>query len=164
VDHFRDHLSRVLLFKNLFPQLLAQHAETSSPEVLAKLFNDTFPADVIRDEETMSTLSMLGTRIERVTTQLPKFQHVANATTELLNSFFSWKPAPDMTTLDQQIYYRKRHLRDHVFNLPQNVALRDHLLSVGYHPDFFSRDLEKEFGREFQDDLVELVHGVPRHR
>lgn len=156
VDAFRDHLSRVLLFKNLFPQLLAQHAETSSPEFLANLFLQTFPSDVIRDEETMAVLSSLGTRIDRVNNHLQKFQHVANATTDLLSAFFAWTPEmssaggnssgsfmhSSQMNAEQQIYFRKKHLREHVFNLPANQALRAHLVSVGYHPDFFAKDLE----------------------
>lgn len=142
VDEFRDRLSRVLLFKNLFPQVLKEHAESSSPDALAQLFNDTFPADVVRDAPTMEVLAMLGTRIERVNTQLPKFQHVATAAADLLNLFLSWKPAPDMTTLESQVYHRRRFLNDHVFNLPANVALRTHLISVGYHPDLFAKNLE----------------------
>ena len=168
VDAFRDHLSRVLLFKNLFPQLLAQHAETQSPEFLANLFLQTFPSDVIRDDETMATLSLLGTRIDRVNHHLQKFQHVATATTNLLSAFFEWKPdgtasfpsssssssshsyssssssaqASSMSSPSQQIYYRRKHLRDLVFNMPANQSLRSHLVSVGYHTDFFAKDLE----------------------
>lgn len=159
IESFRDHLSRVLLFKNLFPMLLSEHAETYTPEQLAKLFLDTFPADIIRDEETMSTLSLLGTRIDHVTNQLPKFAHVAQATTQVLNEFFKWTPDPSSSRvvipegtsnftaeqkseLARRIYYRKQHLNDVVYNLAQNVALRSHLLSMGYHPDFFARNFE----------------------
>jgi hypothetical protein len=156
IDAFRDHLSRVLLFKNLFPQLLAQQAESESPEALAKLFMDTFPPDVIRDEETMSVLSSLGTRIERVTNQLQKFQHVSSAMTSLLNTFLSWKPSPEMDNLAQQIYFRRRHLRDLVFHMPANEALRAHLISVGYHPDFFQKDLEIRVDVDDRRNLDEL--------
>ena len=159
IESFRDHLSRVLLFKNLFPTLLSEHAETYTPEQLAKLFLDTFPADIIRDEETMSTLSLLGTRIDHVTSQLPKFAHVAQATTQVLNEFFKWTPDPNSSSvvipegtsnfspeqkseLARRIYYRKQHLNDVVYNLAQNVALRSHLISMGYHHDFFSRNFE----------------------
>lgn len=159
INSFRDHLSRVLLFKNLFPTLLSEHAETYTPEQLAKLFLDTFPADIIRDEETMSTLSILGTRIDHVTNQLPKFAHVSQAVTQTLNEFFKWTPdslvphvaIPEGTSnftpaqkseLARRIYYRKQHLNDAVYNHPQNVALRTHLISMGYHRDFFAKNLE----------------------
>ena len=159
INAFRDHLSRVLLFKNLFPTLLNEHAETYTPEQLAKVFHDTFPLDIIRDEETMATLSLLGTRIDHVTNQLPKFAHVAQTTTQILNQFFQWTPPENLShvpipedasnfspeqkmELARRIYYRKQHLNEHVYNLPQNAALRAHLESMGYHPDFFSRNLE----------------------
>lgn len=142
VDNFRDRLSRVLLFKNLFPQILKEHAESSSSDVLAQLFLDTFPADVVKDAETMNVLAMLGTRIERVNTQIPKFQHVATAAADLLNLFLNWKPTADMPSLESQIYHRRRFLNDHVYNLAANVALRAHLVSVGYHSDFFAKNLE----------------------
>lgn len=166
IEAFQDHLSRLMLFKNLFPQLLSERAENQSPEELAKLFLNTFPEDVIRDEETMSTLSTLGSRIDHITRQLPNFVHVANTTTGLLNDFLSWTPPSDSPAahshqsstpsssssissasaskadLARRIYYRRKFLDEMVYNHPLNVALRSHLVNMGYHKDFFSKNLE----------------------
>lgn len=123
-NNAKDRINRLILFKNLFFVELEKNKEKTAEELNA-IFQSKFPQDMVQDETTMSLLTSLSLRIERITLALPKWKHVADFTVNLLNQFFAMEFPDDLpSTNEAKLKYRREQLDKIVYQLPKNQEMR----------------------------------------
>eukprot|EP01125_Pyxidicula_operculata_P010404 TRINITY_DN3421_c1_g2_i2.p1 TRINITY_DN3421_c1_g2~~TRINITY_DN3421_c1_g2_i2.p1 ORF type:complete len:1774 (+),score=439.41 TRINITY_DN3421_c1_g2_i2:2-5323(+) len=156
ISRLSSLLSRVVLYRNLFPNELKSNQHLSTDDLI-KLFGSKFPPEVIEDRSTMNVLTSLSQRIERITNNLTKYKHVADEAIKCLDIMFNLDiPNAEKLNNNEKLKYRIEYLNNYVYNIKKNVELRNHLISnCNYSDIIWNKDLTMMMAIDDKTNLEE---------
>lgn len=134
---YEDELSRVALFKSLFQNEI-QNLQDKDIEELRKTFEKKFPEDLLEDSKTMEALYTLGKRIEHLR---DKYNPIKEVAIECVNAFLNTPGISDSLSPAMKVKERKGYLRQYILNFPRNIEIIDHLKTVGYRSELWTKDI-----------------------
>jgi hypothetical protein len=109
--------------------------EKSAHEI-SHIFHSKFPEELIQDPKYMEIFNQLGRRLDYTRESL---KHVRLVAIQCINKFLN-APVSNGKPNSLKLRERVKNLNDYVFQLPKNVAIREHLIKQGYYPDLWLRD------------------------
>eukprot|EP01105_Mastigella_eilhardi_P007821 TRINITY_DN194_c5_g1_i1.p1 TRINITY_DN194_c5_g1~~TRINITY_DN194_c5_g1_i1.p1 ORF type:complete len:1733 (+),score=377.66 TRINITY_DN194_c5_g1_i1:121-5199(+) len=147
-----DGLTTLSLFRSIFfDELVALHGRDAN--YIRGALKGQLPLEVLHDPKMLDLLLLIARRIDHVLQSCPKFSHVAELSASLVRDFLQVRIPPEVPP-EEHVLYRRKFLDNKVFELPQNVELRQHLVANGYSESLWQRYTDaKDGGLEV---LIEL--------